>query len=126
MSRSKRTGASKGYAFLQFQHPEVATIAAEAMNGYMMLSHTLRCHTIAPEDVHAEMFKHANRKMRKKPWLKMAAERHNRERSVLEERRREASLLRKDKQRHERIQKAGIEYDYERLKPRTGATKKVF
>jgi nucleolar protein 15 len=126
VSRSKRTGKSKGYAFLQLQHTEVAAIAAEAMNGYMMFGHTLRCHPIAPADVNASMFKHANRKMRRKPWLKIAAERHNRERSAAEEQRRENVLVNKDARRRAKIQQAGIEYDYDVLKPRKVAAKSTF
>jgi nucleolar protein 15 len=118
VSRSKKTGVSKGYAFLQFKHAEVAAIAAEAMNGYMMFGQMLKCHTIKREDVHTEMFKHANRKMRKRPWLKIAAERHNRDRSSGEEKRREEALIRKDQRRQKRIKELGIDYDYDALKPR--------
>lgn len=126
VSRSKRTGASKGYAFLQFQHSEVAKIAAESMNGYMMYGQTLQCHVVPPADLHPETFRNAHRKMRRKPWLKMAAERHNRERSAEEEAKREARLLQADEARRRKIAAAGIEYTYEPLKPRGGATKKVF
>jgi nucleolar protein 15 len=126
VSRSKRTGRCKGYAFLQFQHAEVAAIAAEAMNGYMMFGQTLRCHTISPQDVHSETFKHANRKMHKKPWLKLAAERHNKERTPQEEQAREDRLLQKDAKRRKRIQDLGIDYDYEPLQPRKQAVKLKF
>jgi nucleolar protein 15 len=36
VSRSKKTGKAKHYAFMEFQYPDVAKIAAEAMNNYMM------------------------------------------------------------------------------------------
>lgn len=42
LSRNKRTGKAKHYAFLEFQYPEVAQIAAEAMDGYFMFSQKLR------------------------------------------------------------------------------------
>ena len=122
--RSKRTGRSKGYAFLQFQHSEVAGIAADTMNGYMMFGHTLQCHTVPPERVHADLFKHA--KMRVKPWRKIAAERHNRERTEEEERTRDAALIAKDQRRRERIKAAGINYEYEPLQPRAVRMKKTF
>ena len=36
VSRSKKTGRSKGYAFLEFQDKEVASIAVGAMDKYLM------------------------------------------------------------------------------------------
>lgn len=34
--RSKRTGASKGFAFVEFKEPAVGQIVAETMNNYLM------------------------------------------------------------------------------------------
>lgn len=34
--RSKRTGRSKGHAFVEFKQPAVAEIVAETMNNYLM------------------------------------------------------------------------------------------
>lgn len=36
LSRSKRSGRSKGYAWVEFEEPEVAKIVAETMNNYLM------------------------------------------------------------------------------------------
>ena len=48
-------GNSKGYAFLEFQDPEVATIAAEAMDGYFLSKNKLVCHVVAPEKLHPKV-----------------------------------------------------------------------
>lgn len=37
-----QTGRSKGYAFVEFEHPEVAKIAAEAMNDYLMFDRLIK------------------------------------------------------------------------------------
>lgn len=34
--RSKRTGNSKGFAFVEFKEPSVGQIVAETMNNYLM------------------------------------------------------------------------------------------
>lgn len=34
--RSKRTGRSKGFAFIEFKEPSVGQIVAETMNNYLM------------------------------------------------------------------------------------------
>ncbi len=41
LSRNKKTGKAKHYAFLEFQYPEVAAVAADAMNGYFMFKQKL-------------------------------------------------------------------------------------
>ena len=38
-----QTGRSRGYAFIEFEFPEVAAIAAESMNNYLMFGKLLKC-----------------------------------------------------------------------------------
>lgn len=39
--RSEKTGRSKSYGYVEFLHPEVAKIAAETMNNYLMFKRRL-------------------------------------------------------------------------------------
>jgi nucleolar protein 15 len=55
--RSMKTNRSKGYAFIQFEDHEVASIVAEAMDGYMMFERQLVCHVVPKEKCHSGMFK---------------------------------------------------------------------
>ncbi|GAB6032021.1 hypothetical protein CHUAL_010393 [Chamberlinius hualienensis] len=57
LSRSKTTGKSRGYAFVQFEDDDVAKIAAETMNNYLMFERLLKCEYIPPERVHPLTFK---------------------------------------------------------------------
>jgi nucleolar protein 15 len=43
VSRSKRTAKAKHYAFLEFQHADVAAIAAETMDGYFLFKQVRLC-----------------------------------------------------------------------------------
>ncbi len=43
LSRNKKTGKSKHYAYLQFSTPDVASIVAGAMDGYMLMGQKLQC-----------------------------------------------------------------------------------
>lgn len=36
LCRSEKSGRSKGYGYVEFFHPDVAKIAAESMNNYLM------------------------------------------------------------------------------------------
>lgn len=38
-----QTGKSRGYAFVEFEFEEVAKIAAEAMNNYLMFERLIKC-----------------------------------------------------------------------------------
>ena len=67
LSRSKKTGASKHYAFIQFAEPEVAKIVAQTMDRYLMFGHILRCRLVPPAQVHADLWKGANRRFKVMP-----------------------------------------------------------
>ena len=43
LSRNKKTGKSKHYAFLEFEHKDVAEVVAETMDNYLLFSHLLKC-----------------------------------------------------------------------------------
>ena len=59
VSRSKKSGRSKGYAFLEFKDKDVAEVAVSTMDGYLMFGKKVECHMIdAP---HKDIFKHGNR-----------------------------------------------------------------
>lgn len=68
ISRNRRTGAPKHYGFIEFKSAEVAKIAAEAMNNYLLFGHLLQCRVVPTEQVHADTFKAANRKFRVVNW----------------------------------------------------------
>lgn len=43
VARSKRTGRSKGFGFVEFRNPEVAKIFAETVDNYLMYDRLLKC-----------------------------------------------------------------------------------
>ncbi|GAB1859253.1 Mki67 fha domain-interacting nucleolar phospho [Camponotus japonicus] len=56
VARSKRTGKSRGYGYIEFLYPEVAKIAAESMNNYLMCGRLLKATYIPPEKQHFGFF----------------------------------------------------------------------
>lgn len=50
VARSERSGKSKGYAFVEFRVPEVAEIAAQTMDNYLMFKQVLKTAYIPPDE----------------------------------------------------------------------------
>lgn len=57
LARSERTGASRAYAFIEFKYPEVAQIAAESIDNYLMYRHIVHAVYIPPEQQRWDYFK---------------------------------------------------------------------
>lgn len=72
LSRNKKTGASKHFAFVEFAEATTAEIVAKTMNNYLLFGHILKCRILPKEQVHEELFKGANRRFKAVPWNKMA------------------------------------------------------
>ncbi|KAL8965342.1 MAG: hypothetical protein Q9183_003903 [Haloplaca sp. 2 TL-2023] len=71
LSRNRNTGASKHYAFIEFESASVAKIVAETMDTYLMFGHILKCKIVPPEEVHENLWKGANKRFKKVPWNKI-------------------------------------------------------
>ena len=112
LSRSKRTGGSRGYAFLEFKDADVCSIAAESMDGYMMFGQRLVARVVSPARQHPRLFSGADRKFRVLPRQEIARERHDRMRTPEEEQRRVAKAVRRDAKRKRRLEAGGYDYDY--------------
>lgn len=67
LSRNKKTGASKHFAFIEFSNGEVADIVAKTMHNYLMFGHILQCRTVPSEQVHPNLFKGANERFKVDP-----------------------------------------------------------
>lgn len=74
LSRNKRTGASKHFAFIEFSSNEVAKIAAATMDNYLLFGHILKCKYAEPNSLHPDVWNGANKKFRKIPHEKLERE----------------------------------------------------
>ncbi|KAL7929905.1 hypothetical protein V8C35DRAFT_314108 [Trichoderma chlorosporum] len=72
LSRNKKTGASKHFAFVEFTEASTAEIVSKTMDNYLLFGHVLKCKILSKEQVHDDLFKGANRRFKKVPWNKMA------------------------------------------------------
>ncbi|MCJ1466321.1 hypothetical protein MMC07_004940 [Pseudocyphellaria aurata] len=71
LSRNRKTGKSKHYAFLEFESAAVAKIVASTMDNYLLFGHILKCKYATPEQLHADLWKGANKRFKAVPWSKI-------------------------------------------------------
>ncbi|KAF9523574.1 hypothetical protein CPB83DRAFT_775381 [Crepidotus variabilis] len=111
ISRNKKTGKSKHYAFLEFDSSAVAQIVADTMDNYLLMGHILRCKVIPKEEVHAALWVGANRKWRKVPLDRVTRVNHNKERTEEEQQRAAKRLIKRQEKKKQRLSDMGIKYD---------------
>jgi nucleolar protein 15 len=120
LSRNKKTGASKHYAFVEFASAEVADIVARTMNNYLMFGHILKCALIPKEQVHENLFKGAGTRFKVDPRNKKAglAMERGAERDVWEKR-----VANENKRRSGRAKALKEDFGYEFNAPSVKAAK---
>jgi nucleolar protein 15 len=112
LSRNKRTGRSKHFAFIEFESPAVADTVARAMDKYILFGRTLVCHVLSPDKVHPLLFKGANKKFRPIPFRLIARKRHNKPKSEAQKKRIVTRLLKKEEKKRKMLALMGIEYEF--------------
>lgn len=122
LSRNKKTGASKHYAFVEFASTEVADIVARTMDNYLMFGHILKCKLIPEEQVHPDLFKGAGQRFKVDPRNKKAGLEMERgvERSQWEKR-----VAKEDKRRAEKNKALKEDFGYEYAAPSLKAVENV-
>lgn len=113
VSRNKKTGRSKHYAFLEFESASVAQIVAETMDNYLLMGHILQCKVIPKDKVHPELWIGANKKWRKIPWDRVVRVSHHKPRTEEGIRKAEKRLMRRQRERKRKLEEAGIQYNFD-------------
>nr|ACA53512.1 MKI67 interacting nucleolar phosphoprotein (predicted) [Plecturocebus moloch] len=113
LSRSKRTGNSKGYAFVEFECKDVAKIVAETMNNYLFGERLLECRLIPPKKVHKELFKDWNIPFKQPSYP--SVKRYNQNRTLTQKLRMEERFKKKERLLRKKLAKKGIDYDFPSL-----------
>lgn len=113
LARNKKTGRSKHFAFIEFEHVEVARIVAKSMHGYLMFSKVLACQLLPPEQVHPDTFKHAIRQgASKAASLKREKKRHDKARSPEARAAREKRVVKSEQRKRKKLEALGIDYEF--------------
>ncbi|KAI1136614.1 hypothetical protein F5Y05DRAFT_390345 [Hypoxylon sp. FL0543] len=109
MSRNKKTGASKHFAFIEFASAPVAEIVAKTMDNYLLFGRILKVKVVPKSQVHENLWKGSNRRFKKVPWNKMAG---NHLKKPLSESTWTQKITKEEQKRSERAKKL-LEMGYE-------------
>lgn len=111
LSRNKKTGASKHFAFVEFDEESTAEVVAKTMDNYLLFGHILKCQVVPKARVHEDLFKGANRRFKKVPWNMMAGKNLEKPRS---ESAWQAKVERENKKRADKAAKLkALGYEFE-------------
>lgn len=112
LSRNKKTGKSKHYAFIEFESADVAQIVAETMHNYLLFDHMLQCKVIPSENVHEKLFVGSDRVYKPANNSLTNRQRHNKHKSPEELEDKREKLRKTEQKLREQIKEAGIDYDF--------------
>ncbi|KAB5585864.1 hypothetical protein GE09DRAFT_41746 [Coniochaeta sp. 2T2.1] len=116
LSRNKKTGASKHFAFIEFADAATAEVVSKTMDGYLLFGHILRCKLVPESQIHDSLWKGANRRFKKVPWNKMAGKQLER---PLSESKWEVKISKEERRRSaraEKLKEMGYEFEAPALK----------
>jgi nucleolar protein 15 len=104
VSRSKTTGNSKGFAFVQMQSAGIAAIVADTLAGYIMFGQRrLVCHVVPPDKIHKKLFFRQKRIVKKAPVTEKALGKMKEITS---------RLVARDRKKRDTLKALGIDYDF--------------
>jgi nucleolar protein 15 len=112
LSRNKKTGKSRHFAFMEFDNKEVAAIVADTMDGYMMFNRTMQCKYIPPQHVHPDTFRNHHKSFKVIPWNRIERLKHNAERTDKQIDTLQSRLKSGEKKRRARLAALGYDYDF--------------
>ncbi|KAF8418603.1 ribosomal biogenesis protein Gar2 [Tirmania nivea] len=118
LSRNKKTGRSKHYAFIEFADSEAAAIVSETMDNYLLFGHILKCKVIPRSDIKdvEALFKGANKRFKPIPWGDVKQRQLEKKRTVEEWEKLEKREDKRRKEREKKLKSMGIDYEYEPVK----------
>ena len=123
LSRNRKTGNSKHYAFIQFASADVAGIVSKTMDSYLLFGHILKCKVIPEEQVHASLWEGANKRFKKVPWNKMEGRKLNAGLDEAGWEKRNAAETQRREEKKEKLKAIGYEFEAPALKSAKGMPK---
>jgi nucleolar protein 15 len=110
--RSKRTGRSVGYAFIEFADMETAAVAAKTMNNYILFDRILKCNVVEDKSKYDRIFLKWKKKFKFVDQFKKNVIKQNKPKTKEEIKNKIQILLNREEQRRNKFEEMGIDYDF--------------
>ncbi|EPX71744.1 MKI67 FHA domain-interacting nucleolar phosphoprotein [Schizosaccharomyces octosporus yFS286] len=125
LSRNKKTGNSKHYAFIEFESVDVANIVAETMHNYLLYGRLLQCKVVPKDKVHGELFKGASQPYKRIPRATIARLEHQKPLSGEKVKKLVARHNRKLQLKKRKLEQLGITLDSDVTQAKAESVKKA-
>ncbi|ETS73420.1 hypothetical protein PFICI_15025 [Pestalotiopsis fici W106-1] len=122
LSRNKKTGQSKHFAFIEFADESTAEYVVKSMNNYLLFGHLLKCRIVPNAQVHDDLFKGAGKRYKAIPSNKIEA---NKLKKPLSEGEWAAKISKENNKRAQKAKKLsalGYDFDAPQLKDAVAPT----
>ncbi|TPX40872.1 hypothetical protein SeMB42_g05840 [Synchytrium endobioticum] len=110
LSRNKKTGHSRHFAFIEFENADVAQIVAETMHNYLMCGCLLQCRVVPADELSPDTFK--GEPFRPIQFHRMHRQKQNRTRTPEQYTKLVDSLLERERNKRQKLKELGIDYDF--------------
>ena len=114
--RSKKSGRTHGYAFIEFKNYEVAEIAANTMNNYLLFDRILKCNVIEEKSKYDRIFRKWKKKFEFENKYKKYIENQKKKKSNEEIKNQIQLLLEREENKREKLKDLKINYNFDGYK----------
>jgi nucleolar protein 15 len=112
VSRSPKTGKSRGYAFCQMKSADVAAIVADTLSGYIVMGQKrLVCHIVPPEKVRPGLF-NVSKKAQQQLVLATSKDQQPQTKSLGKLTETTSRLLQRERKKRDAMKAMGIDYEF--------------
>lgn len=116
LSRNKKTGRSKHYAFIEFDSSHVADIVARTMNKYLLFGHILQVRVMPQETIPQKLWQGANKRYKVVPRTMMEGRNMKAPKTVEQWEKREGRETKRRGALKKKMEVLGYDYDMPDLK----------
>lgn len=117
LSRNKKTGRSKHYAFIEFDSSYVADIVARTMNKYLLFGHILQVRVMPQETIPEKLWIGANKRYKVVPRTMMEGRNLKTPKTVEQWEKRESRETKRRSALKKKMEAIGYDFDMPDLKP---------
>jgi nucleolar protein 15 len=112
LPRSKHTGRIKGYSFIEYETMEIAKIAANTMNNFILFDRIIKCDVISDRSRYNKIFRRWKRQYKYFNKYNRFVTERNKKKSMKELKENVERYVEKENKKREKLRELGLNYDF--------------